>query len=79
MSGKYNTCDIVKFDYSEIWRKSDDEMHTDTPLRNDEVVELLNENEQLKQEVGYYITLLQRLKEQAERISQNKVMPNDRI
>ena len=87
---QYVTHDIVKFDYSEIWRKSDDEMHTDTPLRNDEVVDLLNEmatncnqlkndNEQLKQEVGYYKTLLQSLKEQAERISQNKVMPNDRI
>ena len=27
---QYVTNDIVKFDYSEIWRKSDDKMYTDT-------------------------------------------------
>lgn len=51
---QYITNDIVKFDYSEIWKKSDDEMYTDTPLRNDEVIELLNENEQLKQELNSF-------------------------
>ena len=48
---RYVTNDIVKFDYSEIWRKSDDKMYTDTPLRNDEVIKLLNENEQLKKKL----------------------------
>lgn len=48
---RYLVNDIVKFDYSEIWKKSNDELHTDTPLRNDEIIDLLNENEQLKQEI----------------------------
>ena len=49
---EYRTNEIVKFDYSDICKKSADEMYTDTPLRNDEIVDLLNslsdENEQLK-------------------------------
>jgi hypothetical protein len=51
---RYVTNDIVKFDYSEICIKSDNEMYTDTPLRNDEVIELLNENEQLKDKCENY-------------------------
>lgn len=38
---RFKTNDLVKFDYSEIGEYVD-EMHTSTPLRNDEVCELLN-------------------------------------
>lgn len=40
---KYRTHEICQFDYSDIWEKSFDERYTDTPLRNDEIVALLNE------------------------------------
>lgn len=54
----FRTNDLVKFDYSEIGEYVD-ENHTDRPLRNDEVCDLLNkqqatisqleeENEQLR-------------------------------
>lgn len=49
--GEYRVNTIVKYDYSEIWRKSDDEMYTDTPLRNDEVVELLNQSNDYKEKL----------------------------
>ena len=42
---KYRTHELCQFDYSEIWEKSFDENHTDTPLRNDEVVKLLNKKD----------------------------------
>lgn len=48
---QYVTNDIVKFDYSDIWKKSDDEMYTATPLRNDEVIELLNKQEEIIQDL----------------------------
>lgn len=41
---KYRVHNLVKFDYSEIG-KYIDENHTDKPLRNDEIVDLLNEQE----------------------------------
>ena len=51
MTDKYRVHEIVRFDYSEIGEYID-ENHTDRPLRNDEIVGLLNqlseENEQLK-------------------------------
>jgi hypothetical protein len=65
---RYVTNDIVKFDYSEIWIKSDNEMYTDTPLRNDEVIELLNENEQLKKQIQYLETRNKRQYEQLKKI-----------
>lgn len=43
---RFRTNDLVKFDYSEIGEYVD-ENHTDRPLRNDEVCDLLNE-QQLK-------------------------------
>lgn len=50
---QYRTNDLVKFNYSEIGEYVD-ENHTDRPLRNDEVVDLLNEQqftiEQLQKE-----------------------------
>ena len=52
MIEKYRAHDLVKFNYSEIGEYID-ENHTDRPLRNDVVVNLLNqlndENEQLKE------------------------------
>lgn len=61
---QFRTNDLVKFDYSEIGEYVD-ENHTPTPLRNDEVCKLLNEqqatiqslkeeNEQLRQSVEYW-------------------------
>lgn len=48
---RFRVNELVKYNYSEIGEYID-ENHTDSPLRNDEVVELLNElheeNEQLK-------------------------------
>ena len=44
--GKYRTHEICQFDYSDIWEKSFDERYTDTPLRNDEIIKLLNEQEE---------------------------------
>lgn len=53
MTEKYRVHDLAKFHYSEIGEYID-ENHTDRPLRNDMLVDLLNqlndENEQLKQE-----------------------------
>ena len=42
---RFRVNDLVKFDYSEIGEYVDEE-HTDRPLRNDEVCDLLNEQEQ---------------------------------
>lgn len=42
---RFRTNDLVKFDYSEIG-KYVDENHTDRPLRNDEVCDLLNEQDE---------------------------------
>ena len=39
---RFRVNDLVKYNYSEIGEYID-ENHTDNPLRNDEVVELLNE------------------------------------
>lgn len=51
MNKRFRVNDLVKFNYSEIGEYVD-ENHTDRPLRNDEVCDLLNglseENEQLK-------------------------------
>ena len=65
---RYDICEILKNDELFCTVATDDA---------DLIIRILNENEQLKQEVGYYKTLLQSLKEQAEKISQNKVMPNE--
>ena len=46
---KYRVHEFVQFSYSEI-REYIDENHTDRPLRNDEVVELLNKLPQLKKQ-----------------------------
>lgn len=42
---KYRTHEICQFDYSDILEKSFDENYTDKPLRNDEIVKLLNEKD----------------------------------
>ena len=62
IGGKYRVNDMVKYDYSEIWEKSDDEMHTDNPLTNNEVVELLNQSNDYKkksEEKQEHIALLE--------------------
>lgn len=41
---KYRVHDWVKFSYSEIGEYID-EYHTDRPLRNDEIINLLNEKD----------------------------------
>lgn len=41
---RFRVNDLVKFDYSEIGEYVDEE-HTDKPLRNDEVCDLLNEQQ----------------------------------
>lgn len=41
----YRTHKLCKYDYSDIWKKSFDERHTDTPMRNDEIIALLNSQE----------------------------------
>ena len=52
---RFRTNDLVKFNYSEIGEYID-ENHTDRPLRNDEVCDLLNElaeeNEKLRKELS---------------------------
>ena len=48
---KYRTHEICQFDYSDIWEKSFDERYTDTPLRNDEVVALLNNQNKVTEEL----------------------------
>ena len=51
---KYRTNELCQYDYSEIWERSFDEETTDKPLRNDEIVDLLNQQtkiiEKLKKE-----------------------------
>lgn len=51
---KYRTNELCQYDYSEIWERSFDEETTDKPLRNDEIVALLNQQtkiiEKLKKE-----------------------------
>ena len=44
---RFRTNDLVKFDYSEIGEYVD-EKHTDTPLRNDEICNLLNNYDKLQ-------------------------------
>ena len=64
MVDKYRVNDFVKFNYSDIGEYVD-EYHTDTPLRNDEVMDKLNElttkcsqlekeNEQLKHRLSKF-------------------------
>lgn len=45
---RFRVNDLVKYDYSEIGEYID-ENHTDRPLRNDEVVDMLNEQEAIIQ------------------------------
>ena len=47
---KYRTHELCQFDYSDIWKKSIYENCTDTPLRNDEIINLLNTQEEIIQE-----------------------------
>ena len=86
---KYRVHDWVKFDYSEIGQYIG-EGYTDKPLRNDEIVDLLNqlseENEQLKQqledcefahrtEMAHHRVVEQELKESFEQRLRNNPMP----
>lgn len=57
---KYRVHDFAKFQYSEIG-KYIDENHTNEPLRNDELVDLLNElheeNQSLKKKLEFFYEL----------------------
>lgn len=67
---RFRTNDLVKFDYSEIGEYVD-ENHTDRPLRNDEVCDLLNEQQASINELEETNKLMyKRLKEQSEIIYQ---------
>lgn len=56
---KYRTHELCQFNYSEVWKKSFDKNYTDTPLRNDEVVDLLNNYYLLKKDVNSLMQLLE--------------------
>lgn len=47
---KYRTNELCQYDYSEIWERSFNEKITDKPLRNDEIVDLLNQQTKLEKE-----------------------------
>lgn len=55
---KYRVHNLVKFDYSQI-DEYIDEYHTDRPLRNDEVVDLLNNYYLLEKDVNSLMQLLE--------------------
>ena len=59
---KYRVHDWVKFNYSEIGEYIGED-YTDKPLRNDEIVDLLNElaeeNKELKEENQKLLSLIQ--------------------
>lgn len=66
MNKKFRVNDLVKYDYSEIGEYID-ECHTDRPLRNDEVCDLLNKQqatiEQLKRRLDYETRMHKRWKD----------------
>ena len=57
MNKKFRVNDLVKYNYSEIGEYID-ENHTDKPLRNDEVCDLLNEQQGIIEEKNNVITLM---------------------
>ena len=57
MNKKFRVDDLVKYDYSAIGEYVD-ENHTDRPLRNDEVCDLLNEQQGIIEEKNNVITLM---------------------
>ena len=57
MNKKFRVDDLVKYDYSAIGEDVD-ENHTDRPLRNDEVCDLLNEQQGIIEEKNNVITLM---------------------
>lgn len=60
---KYRVHDWVKFDYSEIGKYIGED-YTDKPLRNDEIVDLLNSQRQWLKEKSEIINNLKRENEQ---------------
>ena len=80
-NGKYRVYDWVKFDYSEIGEYID-ENHTDKPLRNDEIVDLLNSQKQRIDEQKEIILIKDKirmdlLKENEQLKSENKILKED--
>ena len=70
MSEKFRVNDLVKFNYSEIV-KYVDENHTDRPLRNDEVCDLLNKQQvQIKVYEESLIRKSKKISEQQDTIEQ---------
>ena len=68
---KYRVHNWVKFDYSEIGEYIG-EGYTDKPLRNDEIVDLLNnydeENKSLSRELQYGVKKVQKLAKENEQL-----------
>ena len=54
---RFRVNDLVKYNYSEIGEYID-ENHTDRPLRNDEVCDLLNEQQGIIEEKNNVIVLM---------------------
>ena len=67
----YRVHDLVRFDYSQIGKYIDED-HTDKPLRNDELVQLLNdlteENKLLKNTLLQELEISKELKTENERL-----------
>lgn len=72
---RYRVHNWVKFNYSEIGEYID-ENHTDKPLRNDEIVDLLNhlsdENEKLNEQIYFLLMDLMRTKSYKQLEKDNK-------
>ena len=70
---KYRVHDWVKFQYSEIGEYIGED-YTDKPLRNDEIVDLLNNydevNKSLSKELQYGVKKVQRLAKENEHLKQ---------
>lgn len=75
---KYRVNDLVKYGYSEIGEYID-EMHTDNPLRNDEIVDLLNEQHKTIQFKEKHIFCLQSVIQTIDVELQEKGMTKERF
>lgn len=78
---RFQTNDLVKFNYSEIGEYVDEE-HTPTPLRNDELCKLLNElheeNQRLKNDCSILVQSNQEYKEENEQLKAYKLYEDNK-
>ena len=75
---KYRVHDWVRFDYSEIGEYIGED-YTDKPLRNDEIVDLLNSQRQWIKERGEIINNLKKENEQLKQFIKSLASPDGRI